>query len=79
MKSPYIDSTPYCQLVEKFIFLIVTHPDIAYAISRISNYMAKPQQAHLEAAKHVLRYLQETLNYRIPYRVGAPLMISGYT
>jgi hypothetical protein len=79
MHSPYIDSTYYCRLVGKLIFLTVTRPDIAYAVSRLSSYMANPQHAHLDAAKHVLRYLQGTIDIGILYKFGAPIAISGYT
>jgi len=79
MESPYIDSTYYGRLVGKLIFLTITRPDIAYAVSRLSSYMSRPQEAHLEAAKHLLRYLQGTLNLGILYRAGQPIQIMGYT
>jgi histone deacetylase 1/2 len=79
MHSPPTDITTYCKLIGKLIFLTVTRPDIAFSVSRLSSYMASPQLAHLEAAKHLLRYLQGTLDMGILYRSGSPITISGFT
>ena len=78
MKSPTIDKTHYYKLVGKLIFLMVTRPDLAYAVSRLSSYMSLPQNTHLEAAKHVLRYIQGTIELGILYNSNATPTISGY-
>ena len=79
MSTPYIDSHYYCRLVDKLIFLTVTRPDIAYVVSRLSTHMALPQESHLDAAKHFLRYLQGTSDFSILYKADSPLTITGYT
>jgi len=79
MNSLYIDSQYYCRLVGKLIFFTVTLLDIAYTVNRLSNYMANPQQAYLDVAKHVLKYLQGTFNVGILYHTRAPTTITGYT
>jgi hypothetical protein len=43
MLSPFVDSTHYCKLVGKFIFLTITRPNLTYAVNRVSSYMAQPQ------------------------------------
>jgi hypothetical protein len=79
MKSPYIDSGLYCRLVGKLIFFTITRLDLSYAVSRISNYMANPQAAYLEAAKHILHYLKGTLDQGILYKANFKVEILGYT
>jgi hypothetical protein len=79
MDSPYVDSTYYCKLVGKLIFLTITRPDLAYAVSRVSSYMANPQQTHLDAAKYILHYIHGTINHGILYRAGSPLEAIGFT
>jgi hypothetical protein len=79
MDSPYVDSTHYCKLVGKLIFLTITRPDLAYVVSRVSSYMANPQQTHLDAAKHILRYIHGTIDHGILYRAGSPLEAIGFT
>jgi hypothetical protein len=67
MNSPYVDSTYYCKLMGKLIFLTITRPDLAYAMIWVSSYMANPQQTHLDAAKHILYYLHGTIDQGILY------------
>jgi hypothetical protein len=68
MMSPYVDSPNYCKLVGKLIFLTITRADIAYAVNRVSSYMAQPQQAHLHAVLHILRYICGSLDFGILYQ-----------
>lgn len=77
MQSPPTDSTNYYCLIGKLIFLTITWHDIA--VSRLSSYMSKPQEAHLEVAKNLLRYLQGTQDHGKLYHADAPLSISGFT
>jgi hypothetical protein len=43
MLSPYVNSTYYCQLVGKLIFLTISRPNIAFAVNHISSFMSNPQ------------------------------------
>lgn len=79
MKSLATNINQYYCLIGKLIFLTITKSDIAYTVNRLSSYMAQPQEAYLNAAKHVLRYLQGTLDYSILYRADASPTITGYT
>jgi hypothetical protein len=79
MLSPYVDSTYYCKLLGKLIFLTITRANIAYAVNRISSYMAHPQQAHLDAVLHIIRYLQGTLDTGILYHKSLPSQLTGFT
>src|SRR5699024_1159653 len=52
----------------RLIFLVTaTRPDISYAVSQLSQFLAEPRQAHLAAAKHVLRYIQATKDYGLAF------------
>jgi hypothetical protein len=64
--------------VEKLIFWTITCIDIAHAVSRVSSFMAHPQQAHLEAAMHILRYIRGTLDHDILYQAGANIKVSSF-
>jgi hypothetical protein len=41
--SPFVDPHEYCRIVGKLIFLTMTRPDLAYAVSFVSQYMSQPQ------------------------------------
>ena len=61
--TPYVNPHTYRSMVGSLLYATNTRPDICYAVSVISRYMEQPQQAHLQAAKHVLRYLRGTMTH----------------
>jgi hypothetical protein len=40
--------------------MLCTRPDIAYAVSACSRYLANPDVQHVTAVKNVMRYLEWT-------------------
>ncbi|CAB4001063.1 Hypothetical predicted protein [Paramuricea clavata] len=61
--SKLVDPTQYQSIIGSLLYLAVaTRPDIAYAVGVLSKFCAKPSEAHLTAAKRVLRYLKGTEN-----------------
>ncbi len=44
---------------EKLNYLTVTRPDIAYAVSVVSQFMSSPTVAHWEALRQILCYLKD--------------------
>lgn len=53
------------------MYLTSTRPDLMFATSLISRYMAKPTELHLQTAKRILRYLRGTLSLGIFYSKGS--------
>jgi hypothetical protein len=59
---------PFQQLVGSLMYVTcATRPDIAYAVNSCAQYMSNPTLAHLESAKHILRYLKGTKDIGITY------------
>nr|XP_043629740.1 uncharacterized mitochondrial protein AtMg00810-like [Erigeron canadensis] len=57
--SPYLkDQSTYRSLIEKKNFLTHTHPDLAFAVQTLSEFLQNPQQIHLDGVHHLLRYLK---------------------
>jgi hypothetical protein len=52
--SKEADGTLYRQLVGSMNYLTTTRPYIAYSVSILSQFMAKPSKSHLKDAKKVL-------------------------
>lgn len=63
-----IDVGQYQSLVGHLIYLFLTHLDIAYAVSVVSQFMHAPIQDHLEAAYRVFKYLKGCSGKGILYR-----------
>jgi hypothetical protein len=55
------DMGRYQRLVVRLIYLLHTRPDIAYAVSVVSQCMHAPSEEHLNAVNIILRYLKGTL------------------
>eukprot|EP00253_Pinus_taeda_P004485 PITA_04485 len=61
------------------MYLVNTMPDICYAVNTLSQFMVEPKRAHWATAKHVLRYLQGTINYGLLYTKSKDIGLSGFT
>lgn len=53
-----IDAGRFQRLVGNLIYLSLTHPDITYEVSVISQFMHAPTQDHMKAAYRILKYLK---------------------
>jgi hypothetical protein len=63
------DVTSYQRIVGSLMYLMTgTRPDLAFSVSILSQFNARPSQAHYNAAIRVLRYLRGTHDYGLTYR-----------
>eukprot|EP00253_Pinus_taeda_P020507 PITA_20507 len=77
--SELVDPTLYRQLIGSLMYLVNTGPDICFAVNTMSQFMCEPRKVHWVAAKHILRYLQGTVDYGQDYRQGDGVRLVGYT
>ena len=56
-----------------------SRPDIAYAVSSVARFCAKPTKEHWTAVKRILRYLKGTSNLGLLFREDTPAEITGYS
>ena len=56
------------RLVGKLNYLTVTHLNIAYSVSVLSQYMSSPTISHWVAVEHILCYLKEAPRRGIFYK-----------
>jgi hypothetical protein len=69
----------YQRLVGKLIYLTVTRPDIAFAVSVVSQFMHAPRTNHLSAIDRILRYLKGTPGQGIWTRKGNSNNVVGFS
>ena len=48
----------YQRLVGRLIYLAHTRPDLAYALSIVSQFMHNPGEQHMNAVMRILRYMK---------------------
>ena len=56
-----------------------TRPDLAFPVMVLSQYSSCPTEAHLTAAKRVLRYIAHTIKWKLFYPRKASLSLVGYS
>ncbi|OXA40185.1 Copia protein [Folsomia candida] len=71
---------PYQELIGSLLFLArVTRPDIAYAVTKLSQFNTCYDKTHWDAAQDVLLYLRRTGTLGIQYECNSEFVISAYT
>ena len=71
--------TQYQSIVGSLLYAaIATFPDIAQAVAVVSKFCASPTEAHLTAAKRILRYLKGTSDLGLKYTMSDNGTLVGY-
>lgn len=77
-EEPLLEPTLYQRLVGKMIYLTITHPDIAFAVHILTQFMQQPTCVHLQAAKHVLRYLAGNPGMGVLFASNSATQLTAY-
>ena len=56
--TPLSDPAPYRRLIGRLLYLTHTRPEISYAVSKLSQFLAAPTDKHMLVGLHVLKYLK---------------------
>ena len=74
-----MQKVPYCEAIGSLMYAsVATRPDIAFAVSTLSQFLDNPGEAHWEAVKRIFRYLSGTRDYTLTYG-GERHDLVGYT
>lgn len=68
----------YQRLVGKLIYLSHTRPNIAHAVSVVSQFMHCPREDHMDAVIRLLRYLKSSVGKGLMFSKNNHLDIEGY-
>jgi hypothetical protein len=55
--------SPYRSLIGALQYFSLTHPDISFAINKVSQFMHQPTSLHLQVVKRIIQYLKSTISY----------------
>ncbi|KAH9782814.1 retrovirus-related pol polyprotein from transposon RE1 [Citrus sinensis] len=73
------DPSHYRSIVEGLQYLVLTRPEIAYSVHKLSQYISSPTLQHLMGCKRVLKYLKETQDYGLKFVKQGKLKITAFT
>lgn len=59
-------------------YLTFTHPNLAFSVHELCQFMSNPTPTHLEVAKHVLIYVRGTLTHGNSITLG-PLTLTAFS
>ena len=74
-----VDRGRYQRLVSKLIYLSHTRPEIAFAVSVVSQFIHAPHESHYGAVLRNLRYLKSVPGKGLFFGVHNHLQVEGYT
>ena len=69
----------YRGVVGSLQYAVLTRPELAYSVNKLSQYMSDPRQSHWTACKRVLRYLKSTANMCLKFQKSEHLDLIAYT
>jgi hypothetical protein len=72
------DTTMYRHIVGSLIYMTIIRPYLNYVVGVVSQFMQTPQKPHLDAVRHILRYIKHTLQCGISYEGKNHLQVHGY-
>jgi len=78
-KYTAVDKEMYQRLVGKLIYLSHTRPDVAFAVSLVSQFMHQPKEIHLQAALRIVQYLKGTPGRGILFERNGNANLEAYT
>ncbi|KAH9769131.1 retrovirus-related pol polyprotein from transposon RE1 [Citrus sinensis] len=73
------DATSYRSLIGGLQYLVLTRPEIAFAVNKLSQYDSAPTLQHILACKRMLRYLKEIEDYGLKFSADGEIKLTGFT
>jgi len=73
------DATQYRSLAGALQYLMLTRPDLAYAVQQVCLFMHDPLEPHLAMLKRVLRYVKGTLSTELHIGTGSITSLTAYS
>ncbi|XP_016199379.1 uncharacterized protein LOC107640368 [Arachis ipaensis] len=73
-----VDSSIYQRLIGRLMYLTISHLDITYAMSILSQFLSKPRTTHMNALHHLLRYLKGTVGQGLLFSAKSEKRLMAY-
>jgi hypothetical protein len=73
------DAFAYRSTVGALQYLILTHPDLEFAVNKVCQFRAAPTDVHWEDVKRILRFVKGTLATGLKFRKSRSMLLSIFT
>jgi hypothetical protein len=74
-----LDQKVYLSIIDSFLYLCVSRPDIMLSVCMCARFQAAPKGCLLRAVKRIIRYLVLTPNLGLWYPKGSHFDLIGYS
>ncbi|GJT24966.1 retrovirus-related pol polyprotein from transposon TNT 1-94 [Tanacetum coccineum] len=68
-----VDSTKYRGMIGSLLYLTASRPDIMFSVCLCTRFQEAPKTSHLEAVKHIFRYIKGTTHLGLWYPKGTDI------
>ncbi|GJT42400.1 hypothetical protein Tco_0951115 [Tanacetum coccineum] len=65
-----VDSSKYRGMIGSLLYLTASRPDIMFSVCLCARFQENPKTTHLEAVKHIFRYIRGTMHLGLWYPKG---------
>jgi hypothetical protein len=73
------EPTTYRRLIERLLYLTHSRPEISYAVSKLSQFLAVPRTNHMSTALHVLKFLKNNPGKCLFFSASSSLTLKGFS
>ncbi|XP_068638642.1 uncharacterized mitochondrial protein AtMg00240-like [Aristolochia californica] len=73
------DITHYRRLVGKLLYLTLSHPDITFAVHKLTQFVVQPRLPHLKVVHHLLRFLKNNPGQGLLFFSTSSLQMRAYS
>ncbi|GJS33771.1 retrovirus-related pol polyprotein from transposon TNT 1-94 [Tanacetum coccineum] len=78
LQGKQVDTTLYRGMIGSLMYLTSSRPDLNHDVCLCARYQAKPTKKHLQAVKHIFRYLNETIKMGLWYSKDTDMSLIAY-
>jgi len=71
--------TTYRRLIGRLLYLTHSKPEISYAVSKLSQFLAAPRTDHMSAALHALKFLKNNPGKGLFFSTSSSLTLKGFS
>ncbi|KAH9801347.1 retrovirus-related pol polyprotein from transposon RE1 [Citrus sinensis] len=74
-----VNVTEYRSIIGALQYLVLTRPELAFSVNKLSQFLAAPTEKHWIACKKILRYLKATKDFGLLFKAGDGINLTSYT